>query len=85
MSGAVLHIAQPDSLELRGHLVMFQSATLQGQPGLVPGACGCLVNSADNTITMCHPIALHVSWLQKDVTTIITGVNSTPSATTPIG
>ena len=30
----VIHLFQPDSLELRGHLVMFQSTTLQGQAGL---------------------------------------------------
>ena len=31
---AVIHLFQPDSLELRGHLVMFQNITLQGQAGL---------------------------------------------------
>ena len=30
----VIHLFQPDSLELRGDLVMFQSTTLQGQAGL---------------------------------------------------
>ena len=34
MTHAVIHLFQPDSLELRGHLVMFQSTTLQGQAGL---------------------------------------------------
>ena len=31
---AVIHLFQTDSLELRGHLVMVQSTTLQGQAGL---------------------------------------------------
>ena len=31
---SVIHLIQPDSLELRGHLAMFQSTTLQGQPGI---------------------------------------------------
>ena len=35
-----LHLFQPDSLELRGHLVMFQSTTLQGQAGLSQELCG---------------------------------------------
>ena len=30
----IIHLFQPDSLALRGHLVMFQSTTLQGQAGL---------------------------------------------------
>ena len=30
----VIHLFQPDSLELRGHQVMFLSTTLQGQAGL---------------------------------------------------
>ena len=30
----VIHLFQPDSLELREHVVMFQSITLQGQAGL---------------------------------------------------
>ena len=30
----VIHLFQPDPLELRAHLVMFQSTTLQGQAGL---------------------------------------------------
>ena len=34
VSSTVIHLFQPDSLELRGHLVMFQSMTLQGQAGL---------------------------------------------------
>ena len=32
--GSVIHLFQLDSLDLRGHLVMFQSTTLQGQGGL---------------------------------------------------
>ena len=31
---SVVHLFQPDSLELMGHLIMFQSTTLQGQAGL---------------------------------------------------
>ena len=31
---AVIHLIQPDSLEFRGHLVMFQSDTLQDQAGI---------------------------------------------------
>ena len=30
----VIHLCQPDSLELRGPQVMFQSTALQGQAGL---------------------------------------------------
>ena len=31
---------QPDSLESRGHLVMFKRATLQGHPALFPIVLG---------------------------------------------
>ena len=34
LKSSVIHLFQPDSLELRGHLVMFQSTTLQGQASL---------------------------------------------------
>ena len=37
-----MHLVQPDSLELRGHLVMFQSTTLQGQPGIAQELCTCI-------------------------------------------
>ena len=34
VNNSVIHLFQPDSLVLRGHLVMFQSTTPQGQAGL---------------------------------------------------
>ena len=34
LENTVIHLFQPDSLELRGKLLMFQSTTLQGQAGL---------------------------------------------------
>ena len=34
LANTVIHLFQPDSLESREHLVMFQSITFQGQTGL---------------------------------------------------
>ena len=47
-----LHLAQPDSLELRGHLIMFQSTTLQGQADL---AHKLLCYSLALSLSLTHP------------------------------
>ena len=62
---AVIHLFQPDSLELRGYLAMFQSTTLRGQAGLVWFKHILLITRHDKRIGQSEKLclALSVSWL----------------------
>ena len=48
----VIHLFQPDSLELRGHMVMFQNTTLQGQAGLSQELCRSVMWRIRNSWTL---------------------------------